>query len=51
MDKKALRWLGAGMLFGMGIMLVIQQIPFLGGYAVASTVVAGLVMLIMSFVK
>ncbi len=51
MDRKAVRWMGVGMLLAMGVMLVIQQMPLLGRFALAGTILLGLGVLIASFVR
>jgi hypothetical protein len=51
MDRKAIRWMGVGMLLAIGVMLVIQQIPFLGNFALAGTILLGLGVMITSFVR
>ncbi len=51
MNKTMMRWLSIGMLAAIAVLLLIQQIPFIGGYAMTMTILAAIVLLVVSFTK
>jgi ABC-type Fe3+ transport system permease subunit len=51
MAKKELRWAAAGMLIAIGLLLLLQQLPFISGFALPIVIIAAIVALIMSFVR